>query len=315
MKYKKKIALLKANKNKNKSFIINNESTYNRLYNAFIKKSANLNELSQRIFLEESKKYTYFPEINQYDIIFKNYYIIHNNIYDTYNNNENKVSINTLESNSNIECMDNSSIEKKNENNNINYSSLKEDNNNNIKDNEICNIYTIEENYNNSIIDKKLPSLSELEIEEEKINKTISNMDHYRKIKLSIHKKKKSKNIKNRKFDTIHNSKSINNREQKINIIDCDNLISFPSPTLHKEFDKNQLISNTSYGNFEHNEFQNKSFARSTNIIPHARFILSPNNLRNASENCVPISNNTYSYGRKEILNNHFIPKSTCSLE
>jgi hypothetical protein len=211
--------------------------------------------------------------------------------------------------------MDNSSIEKKNENNNINYSSLKEDNNNNIKDNEICNIYTIEDNYNNSIIDKKLPSLSELEIEEEKINKTISNMDHYRKIKPSIHKKKKPKNIKNRKFDTIHNSKSINNREQKINIIDCDNLISFPSPTLHKEFDKNQLISNTSYGNFEHNEFQNKSFARSTNIIPHARFILSPNNLRNASENCVPISNNTYSYGRKEILYNQFKPKNAGSLE
>ena len=250
MKYKKNIVLLKAKNYKNKSFIIDNKSTYNRLYNAFIEKRANLNELSQKIFLEESKKYTYFPEINQYDIIFKNYYIINNNIYDTYNNSENKDNINTLESNSNIEYMDNSSVEKNNEINNI-------------KDDEICNNYTIEDNYYNSIIDKKLPSLNELEIEKEKINKTISNMDHYRKITPSIHKKKKSKNIKNRKNDTIHNSKSINNKKQKINIIDCDNLISFPSPTLQKEFNKNQLISNTSYRNFELDEFQNDGISNS----------------------------------------------------
>ena len=173
--------------------------------------------------------------------------------------------------------------------------------------------------YYNSIIDKKLPSLNELEIEKEKINKTISNMDHYRKITPSIHKKKKSKNIKNRKNDTIHNSKSINNKKQKINIIDCDNLISFPSPTLQKEFNKNQLISNTSYRNFELDEFQNKSkngdFARSTNIIPHSRFILSPNSLRHASKNYIPTSNNTFSCDRKELLYNPFIPKNTCSLE
>ena len=249
MKYKKNIVLLKAKNYKNKSFIIDNKSTYNRLYNAFIEKRANLNELSQKIFLEESKKYTYFPEINQYDIIFKNYYIINNNIYDTYNNSENKDNINTLESNSNIEYMDNSSVEKNNEINNI-------------KDDEICNNYTIEDNYYNSIIDKKLPSLK-LEIEKEKINKTISNMDHYRKITPSICKKKKSKNIKNRKNDTIHNSKSINNKKQKINIIDCDNLISFPSPTLQKEFNKNQLISNTSYRNFELDEFQNDGISNS----------------------------------------------------
>ena len=52
-------------KNKNKVF--------DRLFNYIKIKKEKINKLSQKLLLNESKKYTYFPKINKYNLIFSKF--------------------------------------------------------------------------------------------------------------------------------------------------------------------------------------------------------------------------------------------------
>ena len=66
-----------------------------------------MNKLKEKFLDDEAKKYTYFPEINKYDLIFKNYYVINNNsnIYNkTENNNNSNFFSGIQESNPNQKC-------------------------------------------------------------------------------------------------------------------------------------------------------------------------------------------------------------------
>ena len=120
----------------------------------------------------------------------------------------------------------------------------------------------------------------------------------------------------------IHNNfKKNNSQNQKINIINCDNLESYyPSPILQKELNNNRLTYNTSSRNSVFDKFKKKNnniyFARSTTIIPNTRPILNSNNFHYTSKSGVPITINTDSYDKNEILNNtyKYIPKKICSL-
>ena len=204
------------------------------------------------------------------------------------------------------------------EENNINSISNEDININNLKDNENLN-----NNYNSFNIIKNLSLLGEKEKEEETMNnKTISNKVHYRKAIPNKYKKKIRKLIKNKQLKAIHNNfKKNNSQNQKINIINCDNLESYyPSPIIQKELNKNRLTYNTSSRNSVFDKFQKKNnnsyFARSTTIIPNTRPILNSNNFHYTSKSGVPITINTDSYDKNEILNNtyKYIPKKICSL-
>ena len=72
LKYKRQITLLK-----NHNILLNNsKKVHQRLINDLKKKEDIKEILYQKYLLEESKKYTYFPSINRYNLILEKYYLI-----------------------------------------------------------------------------------------------------------------------------------------------------------------------------------------------------------------------------------------------
>jgi len=72
LQYKKQIALLKS---KN-TILDNKKNVQQRLFNVLKNKEDIKDMLYQKYLLEESKKYTYFPSINSYNLILEKYYLI-----------------------------------------------------------------------------------------------------------------------------------------------------------------------------------------------------------------------------------------------
>ena len=72
LQYKRQVILLKS---KN-SLLNNKKKVHRRLFNDLKNKEDIKDLLYQKYLLEESKKYTYFPSINRYNLILEKYYII-----------------------------------------------------------------------------------------------------------------------------------------------------------------------------------------------------------------------------------------------
>jgi hypothetical protein len=72
LQYKRQVILLKS---KN-SLLNNKKKVHQRLFNDLKNKEDIKDVLYQKYLLEESKKYTYFPSINRYNLILEKYYLI-----------------------------------------------------------------------------------------------------------------------------------------------------------------------------------------------------------------------------------------------
>ena len=302
---------------------INNNAQY-RLYNGLKIKQNNIDKLSQKMLQEEAEKYPYFPKINQYDLIYKNYYVVNNsnsNMNDkpeknnNYNNN-NQTEIHDANKKYNI--FKNEKLPKINIEKNNNYSILK-DNYNNYNNNELNNKYTntniekikytnnTKNRYYKSIIKKKLALLDELEKEEKNMNnKTLSKIGNYKNtIPNNFKKNKKIKKVKNKKNS---NQNELNRKKHNENQISNDtnyNLISYyPSPLIQKNFNNNDnnnklVIQNFSHQNSEllndeksknntyySNSSKNNSFQNKIYPYNNNKIILSPNNNSNITGLC-----------------------------
>ena len=336
LKYKNIIEILKSSNDKNKSFISYiNKNAYNRLYNGLKTRRDNLEKLSQKYLLEEAKKYTYFPEINKYDLIFQNYYVINNNIDE---DNSDKDNYDIQESNTNMRYVGdtntNPNFEKVKNDNDVNFFTYNDEKNNDkfFKDNMKFNNknLTIKNNYYNSIIKKNLSLLNSLEREEEKINnKTIPNIIHYKNT-IPTNYKNRNKFIKDKKSKTNQKDKEIrnnsktknnDNQNQKVNLVDFDNLTSYyPSPVLKRKINDDLLTKYNSYQNSEANEEKSKNnnsyFARSTNVISNHRYNLSPNNFHYISKSGLPTIIHTDCSDKNKIFSNtyKYLPRKICSL-
>ena len=336
LKYKNIIEILKSSNDKNKSFISYiNKNAYNRLYNGLKTRRDNLEKLSQKYLLEEAKKYTYFPEINKYDLIFQNYYVINNNIDE---DNSDKDNYDIQESNTNMRYVGdtntNPNFEKVKNDNDVNFFTYNDEKTNDkfFKDNMKFNNknLTIKNNYYNSIIKKNLSLLNSLEREEEKINnKTIPNIIHYKNT-IPTNYKNRNKFIKDKKYkanqkdkEIRNNSKTKNNdnQNQKVNLVDFDNLTSYyPSPVLKRKINDDLLTKYNSYQNSEANEEKSKNnnsyFARSTNVISNHRYNLSPNNFHYISKSGLPTIIHTDCSDKNKIFSNtyKYLPRKICSL-
>ena len=338
LKYKNKIEILKSSNDKNKSFISYiNKNAYNRLYNGLKTRCENLEKLSQKYLFEEAKKYTYFPEINKYDLIFQNYYVINNNINED-NSSEDNYNTDIHVSNPNMRYVgdtnSNPNFEKVKNNNNEKFFTYNDKKNDDkfFKDNMKFNNknFTIKNNYYNSIIKKNLSLLNSLEREEEKINnKTIPYIVHYKNT-IPTNYKNRNKFIKAKKSKTNHKDKEIrnnskkknnNNQNHKINLLDFDNLASYyPSPVLKRKINDDLLTKYNSYQNSEDNEEKSKNnnsyFARSTNVISNQRYNLSPNNFHYISKSGLTTNINTDCNDKNKIFSNtyKYLPRKICSL-
>ena len=336
LKYKNQIELIKY---KSESFISNNNNVHERLYNDLKTKRDNIDKLSQKIFQEEAKKYTYFPEINHYDLIYNNYYII-NNVPDIDNRSEKTYSIKTEISNS-IK-RNNKSYQKKpshemnircktlNDNHNIINPKNKTFRENNIKNKKI---------YFNSIIKKNLSLLNELEGEEAKIknNRVTSKIVHYKNTIPNNYKNNNPKIIKNSKTKKIkiHQNKEPkrhnlnNNKNQRTTAKNYDLTSFYSSPiTINKI---NSIINKKSNYNSEIiNNGKSKSHSyyaqstqnntiKNTKSINKNRIILSPNTNHNNNNilkkglTTLEIKDN-YNKKNKKANSYKFIPKNECSL-
>lgn len=72
LQYKRQVTLLK-----NQNVLLNNKKkVHQRLFNDLKNKEDIKDILYQKYLLEESKKYTYFPSINRYNLILEKYYLI-----------------------------------------------------------------------------------------------------------------------------------------------------------------------------------------------------------------------------------------------
>ena len=311
LKYKEKIALLKSHYYKNKNLILNriNNNAQYRLYNGLKIKQNNIDKLSQKILKEEAEKYPYFPKINQYDLIYQNYYVV-NNSFSNMNNMNNKtekdnnynnvIQTEVHDVNKKYNIFKNEKLPKINNEKNQNYFILK-NNYNDYIEKKYNNNFANKNMYYNSIIKKKLALLDELKKEEENKmnNKTLSKIVDYKNKIPNNFKKKKTKNMKNKKNSNQNEllKKEINQNQNQISNSINYNLISYyPSPNIKKDYNidnnNNDLIiqnyshqnsellndekskNNTYYSNSsKNNSFQNKIYPYNNNKI-----ILSPNN-------------------------------------
>ena len=329
LKYKKQIELIKSKQYKYKSFISNSNNVHNRLYNNLKTKRENIDKLSQKIFQDEAKKYTYYPEINKYDLIFKNYYIVNIPPYYTDNKSERKNTIKTEISNIKKKYKSYRKIPTHEINNH--YYSVKK-NNNNI-------IYPKNKNskikYYNSIIKKNISVLNELE--EEKNNRVTSKIIHYKNTIPNNYKKYNQKTIKNGKTKKINQKienikKNINsNVSQRTNeITDLTSFYSSPitqnelNNMVQKNSKQNSEILNA--GNSKNNSYYAQSRKNDSNKNNLSmgnnkknKFILSPNNEGNS--HCIfrsgltTIEMKDY-YEKNKYKSNSFknLPKNECSL-
>ena len=333
LKYKNQITLIKC---KNKSFISNNNNVHNRLYNGFKTKRDNIDKLSQKIYQDEAKKYTYFPEINHYDLIYNNYYII-NNVPEVDNRSEknyiktevsNSIKRNNKSYQKNPSCEMNIPYKTINDNQNIINPKSKTSRENNI---------TNKKMYFNSIIKKNKPLLNELEGEEErkKDNKVTSKIIHYKNKIPNNYKKYNSKTIKNRKPKQIHQNKepkrnnlTNNNNNQKTNEINNDLTSFYSSPITLNEI--NNIINKKSNQNSEiinigksksHSYYAQttKNTIKNTKSNNKNRIILSPYSNRNNNyilkKDLKTLEIKDYNDIKKKKSNSYkFLPQNECSL-
>lgn len=200
LRYKKQINLLKYNKYIHNRY--NNKAVHNRLFYEQKKRQYNMEKLSQKFLLDEAEKYTYFPEINRYDLIFKKYYIIRHHPYKSVNTLSNIIDNNNL-TNPNIRYVTYTNEPKKDEEKKINVSTLNEKYNQNFDNNK----------YLNSMIRKKLSILKEINKEEGKIKpKENSKIIHYKNTIPTNYKKIVSKTVRMPKTNKSFCSFKINQK-------------------------------------------------------------------------------------------------------
>ena len=200
LRYKKQINLLKYNKYIHNRY--NNKAVHNRLFYEQKKRQYNMEKLSQKFLLDEAEKYTYFPEINRYDLIFKKYYIIRHHPYKSVNTLSNIIDNNNL-TNPNIRYVTYTNEPKKDEEKKINVSTLNENYNQNFDNNK----------YLNSMIRKKLSILKEINKEEGKIKpKENSKIIHYKNTIPTNYKKIVSKTVRMPKTNKSFCSFKINQK-------------------------------------------------------------------------------------------------------
>ena len=200
LRYKKQINLLKYNKYIHNRY--NNKAVHNRLFYEQKKRQYNMEKLSQKFLLDEAEKYTYFPEINRYDLIFKKYYIIRHHPYKSVNTLSNIIDNNNL-TNPNIRYVTYTNEPIKDKEKKINVSTLNENYNQNFDNNK----------YLNSMIRKKLSILKEINKEEGKIKpKENSKIIHYKNTIPTNYKKIVSKTVRMPKTNKSFCSFKINQK-------------------------------------------------------------------------------------------------------
>lgn len=290
-----------------------------------------MNKLTQKYLDDEAKKYTYFPEINKYDLIFKNYYVINSNsnIYNKTENNKSNFFNGIQESNPNqkYETLTNIPINKiKKENINKEYFAAvnKEKSNDKIIPNKkkMSNKnFNINNNYYSSIMKKKLSLLNKLEKGKEKIkNKSFSKIANNKNSnsKISNIKKNSSKTIKKMKSKKSHNGQENNNKtiNPKKQEIDYENLISFyPSPTLQKQY-KNIKNNSPQYTELNDEITKNSCNDHSSEKNLNKQSILTPLSYRYIQKVGLPTTISVDNHYQSKILSNSykFLPKNECSL-
>ena len=331
LKYKKQIALLKSKQYKNKSFIsVNNNSNYNnynacnRLYNGLKIKQANIDKLSQRFLQDEAEKYPFFPEINRYDLIYKNYYVVNNiPLFENKSNNKRRVKTEIPNPNNKYMHYKNAYYDKINDEEGNNHYFTSNDIYNNIYDeninlNKINNNNYINKNngYYDSMIKKKMPLLDELIKEEKKIeNSTTSKiMDYKNKIPNNFKKIFKKKTGKSTKINKNIPKKFYKKKSEENHTI--YNLTDYyPSPVTQKDLNINSdhnLLLNEENSNYFHST-KNNSFNNKNNIV------LSPNNninnrYHNSPKSGLPLEivRDYNNKDKKKSNSYNFLPNNEC---
>ena len=337
LKYKKQVALLKYKQYKNKSFIsTNNNSNYNnynnynacyRLYNGLKIKQDNIDKLSQRFLQDEAEKYPYFPEINKYDLIYKNYYLVNNiPIFENKSQNKNKYIIKTEIPNPNNKNMhyNNTYYDKISDEEGSNHYFTSNDYYNNIYDENI-NLNSINNNYINknkanydSIIKKKTPLLDELDKEEKKIkNTTTSKIMDYKNTIPNNYKKIFKKNSGNSTKINKNIPKKFYEKKSEENYKNYNLTSYYPSPVIKKDLDKNSnhnLLLNVENSNYTQSK-KNDSFINNNIVLsPNDNINNRYNHYSSKTEFPLEIVSDYNNKDNKKSNSYKFLPNSECSL-
>lgn len=310
LRYKKQIYLLKYNKYIHNRYY--NKAVHNRLFYEQKKRQYNMEKLSQKFLLDEAEKYTYFPEINKYDLIFKKYYIIRHHPYKSVNTLNNIIDNNLT--NPSIRYTTHINEPIKNEEKKINVSTLNEYNNkkNVLSPNNL--IINNNKNYDNnkylnSMIKKKISFLKEIRKEEGKIkDRKNSKIIYYKNTIPNNYKKMISKTVRMPKINKSFCSFKIN--KKKLNL--SNNSINYRNKNNNKMSNKKRhnIEIKYEYSNFHPSSnshkgkssdiFRNKNNSRlnsdiynddKSTKINSKKNTLSINNLQNSIINS---NNNTY---------------------
>ena len=333
-KYKKITVAMNSKHYQRKNYKSFDRKVHNRLYNENTQRKIRLDNLAQKYLENESKKYTYFPEINNYDLIFKKYYIIN-----TFTNSESNISNNDYNTDSMTNPIVENSVSIKTPQRIKNFSNISESVS--VNENKKINIFipnliklnnnqnniTTESQYHNYIIKNKLSLLSELEKQKSKIyTKKISKIRHKKGFNKNSRNETEANSIKSYDWHENINNKKVKNINQKQNIseINLENLRSYyPSPTVQKEFNNSK---SSPHNNIEINNEQlknNNSYivqSAKTNAIKN--YILTPNNNNDnlfypkfISANSVsPDSPDSHDQNQIFFNSYKFLPKNECSL-
>ena len=335
LKYKKQIALLKSKQYKNKSFVsTSNNSNYNnynacyRLYNGLKIKQDNIDKLSQRFLQDEAEKYPYFPEINKYDLIYKNYYLVNNiPIFENKSQNKNKYIIKTEIPNPNNKNIHykNAHYDKINYEEGNNHYFTYNDNYNNIYDENI-NLNNINNNYINknngnydSIIKKKIPLLDELDKEEKKIkNRTTSKIMDYKNTIPNNYKKFFKKNSGKSTKINKNIQKKFYEKKSEENYTNYNLTGYYPSPVIKKDLNNNSnhnLLLNDENSNYTHSK-KNNSFINNNNIVLSRNDNINNRYNHYTSKTGLPLEIvKDYNNKDKKKSNSYkFLPNNECSL-
>jgi hypothetical protein len=176
------------------------------------KRQCNIEKLSQKFLLDEAEKYTYFPEINKYDLIFKKYYIIRHHPYKSVNTLSNIIDNNNL-TNPNIRYITYTNEPIQNEEKKTNVSILNGYNQKNEISKFNSNKNFDKNKYLNSMIKKKLSILKDMSKEEGKIKASENNkITHYKNTIPNNYKKIVSKTVRMPKTNKSFCSFKINQK-------------------------------------------------------------------------------------------------------
>ena len=352
LKYKKQINLLKYNKYIHNRYY--SKAVHNRLFYEQKKRQCNIEKLSQKFLLDEAEKYTYFPEINKYDLIFKKYYIIRHHPYKSVNTLSNIIDNNNL-TNPNIRYITYTNEPIQNEEKKTNVSILNGYNQKNEISKFNSNKNFDKNKYLNSMIKKKLSILKDMSKEEGKIKASENNkITHYKNTIPNNYKKIVSKTVRmpktNKSFCSFKiNQKNLNlsnnnikNRKKTKNKIrnkkrrnieikyECSNL--HPSNRSHigkgKSSDiirnkNNSRLNSEIYSDDKSTKINSKKNTLSINNLQNS-IINSNNNTNNYSKEIhykvnseLPQSQSIGDYYKKNQITSYSyknLPKNECSL-